>query len=62
MKTIKLSPDTEAYFAARRSLILSNGDKQFRDTVKHSDALVLDVIESFAAVFIKPMLARVERK
>lgn len=55
-----LSPETEKYLSAQRSLILSNGDGEFKDTVDHSEALVLDVIKSYGEVFLKPMLARAE--
>ena len=55
-----LSQETELYFQARRSLILSNGDKEFKDKAAHSDQLVLDVIDSFSSVFIEPMLARAQ--
>jgi hypothetical protein len=59
---IKLSSETEDYLNAQRSLVLSNGDKKFQDSSTPSDALVLDVIKSYGSVFLKPMLARVEKK
>jgi hypothetical protein len=56
------SAETEKYFSARRSLMISNGDKPFQDKSNHSDKLVLNVIQTYSSVFIEPMLARIEEK
>lgn len=55
---VVLSDDTEEYFRACRSLVVSNEDVEFKDTTDHSSELVLAVIQSYENVFLKPMLAR----
>jgi hypothetical protein len=61
METVIFSEETEKYFLAQRSLILSNGDTEFQDKTDHDPDLVGDLIETYSQVVIAPMLARVEK-
>lgn len=56
----KVSSDTEQYFNAQRSLVLSNGDQEFKDKTNHSDDLVLDVIDSYYNVVVLPMFSKID--
>lgn len=50
------------YEIARRSLMLSNGDRSFVDTVDHSPELVRATVDMYFQIFIDPALERASAK
>ncbi len=58
--TFQISEQTEQYFQAQSSLVLSNGDKEFKDRTDHSPELVSDVIDSYYRVVVLPMFESVQ--
>lgn len=60
MGGVRLTKETQEYFRACRSLVVSNEDCEFKDTDNHSGELVLAVIKSYESVFLKPMLSHIQ--
>lgn len=51
-----------SYEIARRSLLLSNGDRAFVDTIDHAPELVRATVDMYFQIFIDPALERANRK
>lgn len=64
--TTELDQHTEIpngdYERARRSLLLSNGDRAFVDTTNHVPELVRATVDMYFEIFIDPALARAKNK